>query len=277
MKFDSSIYEFETLCLDKFGFITEQNKGKAKQIIFKLSQRTKLEMTQIPSGEFLMGSSTDEIEFRENETPQHKVKVPKFYLGKYPVTQTQWLAVMDELPKISKEFRGGDLPVVNVWIEKALEFCSKLSKLTGESFRLPSEAEWEYACRAGTKTAFNFGDLITTDLANYDGTRPFLNTPQGKFRNALTPVGHFKFANNFGLFDMHGNVWEWCADVWHPDYKHAPTDGSVWAKNGDQSYAVQRGGSWKSRAGNCRSAFRAGDIAHSSAHIVGLRVCMTAN
>jgi len=221
-------------------------------------------MTEIAGGEFLMGSAVDEAEFRENETPQHRVKLPGFYLGKYPITQSQYFIVMNESAPISEEFSGDNLPVVNVFLEKALEFCSKLSKLTNKNFRLPTESEWEYACRAGTKTTFAFGETINKELANFDG-------------NALMPIGHFRFANDFGLHDMHGNVWEWCMDFWHADYEDAPLDGSAWMTGGDQSYIVQRGGAWKNGAGNCRSAFRVGDIAHNSDHIVGLRVCMTAD
>ncbi len=256
-------YKFKTPFVNSNSQIVREIKKQTTYLQIALSKKTNLKMTVIPSGEFLMGSSTDESEFRANETPQHKVKIPKFYLGKYPITQSQYFAVMNELPEIAEEFQGEDLPVVNVWLEKALEFCDKLSKNTGKTFRLPTEAEWEYACRAGTDTPYAFGVTITKDIANFDGI-------------CLTPVGHFKFANNFGLYDMHGNVWEWCADIWHTDYKDAPTNGgNAWIKNGDQSYVVQRGGSWKNPAGHCRSAFRVGDIAHNLDHIVGLRVCMT--
>ncbi len=245
-----------------------------KPVEFKLSSNITLEMMEIPGGNFLMGSSESETEKRENETPQHEVNLQSFYLGKFPVTQSQWFAVMNELPEISEAFRGDDLPVVNVWLEKSFEFCAKLSKLTGKPFRLPTEAEWEYACRARTLTPFNFGETITTDSANFNGEQPYKQTPKGNFRGTLTTVGHFK-PNDFGLYDMHGNVWEWCADVWHENYIGAPNDGSAWLTNGDQSYCVQRGGSWLDRATNCRSAFRVGDIAHNSDHIVGLRVCLT--
>lgn len=240
---------------------------------FTLAPNVILEMIEVPAGSFLMGSAEAKTEKRENETPQHKVSLQSFYLGKFPVAQAQWFAVMNELPEIKSDFRKDDFPVINVWLEKALEFCAKLSKLTGESFRLPTEAEWEYACRAGTLTPFNCGENITTDQANFNGEQPYKNTPKGKFRKMLTPVRHFK-PNNFGIYDMHGNVWEWCADVWHENYINAPTDGSAWLENGDQSYCVQRGGSWLDRASNCRSAFRVGDIAHNSDNIVGMRVCM---
>lgn len=231
-------------------------------------------MAEIPAGSFLMGSADSETEKRANETPQHKVNLQSFYLGKFPVTQAQWFAVMKNLPEISQDFRGGRLPVVNVYLEKAIEFCAKLSILTGEKFRLPSEAEWEYACRAGTTTPFSFGASLTTEQANFNGEQPFGKTSKGEFRKCLTPVGSFP-PNAYGLYDMHGNVWEWCADIWHENYLNAPNDESAWLTGGDQSYCVQRGGSWSDRAANCRAAFRVGDIAHNNENIVGFRVCLT--
>ncbi len=244
-----------------------------KTVKINISKNIVLEMLEIPAGKFIMGSSAQESFFRENETPQHKVEVSSFFIGRFPVTQAQWIAVMNVLPKIDEKFRGDDLPVVNVWLEKALEFCAKLSKLTNRNFRLPTEAEWEYACRARTTTLFSFGETISTDSANFDGEKPFGKTPKGLFRNCLTSIGTFP-PNGFGVCDMHGNVWEWCADVWHENYIGAPNDGSAWLKNGDQGYCVQRGGAWNVSADRCRSAFRVGDIAHNSEHIVGLRVCM---
>ena len=243
-----------------------------KTIRFELSPAAILEMVEIPAGVFLMGSGELETEKRENETPQHKVNIKSFYLGKFPVTQAEWLAVMKTLPDAAEDFRHDDFPVVNVWLEKALEFCARLSVLTGEKFRLPSEAEWEYACRAHTTTSFSFGETMTTDLANFNGEKPFGKTPKSEFRKRPTPVGSFP-PNAFGLYDMHGNVWEWCADVWHENYLNAPADGSAWLTGGDAGYCVQRGGSWIDRASNCRSAFRVGDIAHNDENIVGLRVC----
>lgn len=243
-----------------------------KTAVFKLSQNASLEMVEIPGGSFLMGSGEFETEKRENETPQHEVNLESFYLGKFPVTQEEWFAVMNDLPEIDADFRGRSLPVVNVWLEKALEFCARLSVSTGEKFRLPSEAEWEYACRARTVTPFSFGETITTEQANFNGEKPFKETQKGEFRKRLTLVGRFA-PNDFGLYDMHGNVWEWCADIWHENYLNAPSDGSAWLANGDASYCVQRGGSWIDRAANCRSAFRVGDIAHNDENIVGLRVC----
>lgn len=268
-------FEFESVIVDKNGLIIKRQNKIARSFTLKLGSKTKLEMVEIPSGSFTMGSYPNEIEFRANEQPAHQVNVPSFFIGKFPVTQSQWVAIMKILPKMSNKFYGDDLPVVNVWLEKALEFCSRLKLLADLAFRLPTEAEWEYACRAGTTTAFNCGETLTTELANFDGNKPYDNSPMGTFRNQTTPVGYFKAANQFGLFDMHGNVWEWCADIWHEDYNGAPTDGSAWLTNGDQSYCVQRGGSWLNRAGACRSNFRVGDIAHNADSVVGLRVCLS--
>ena len=138
-----------------------------------------------------------------------------------------------------------------------------LPKLAGRNYRLPSEAEWEYACRAGTTTPFHFGETINTELANYRGTDnekfnwsgSYGKGPKGVYREETTPVGYFKVANAFGLYDMHGNVWEWCADELHKDYAGAPTDGSVWL-NGNKDRSPLRGGSWANFPINCRSAIR---------------------
>ncbi len=134
--------------------------------------------------------------------------------------------------------------------------ASKLSEKTGKTYRLPSEAEWEYACRAGTTTPFYFGETITPDLVNYDGNYPYGAAPKGLYRKQTTDVGSFP-PNPFGLYDMHGNVWEWCSDRWHDNYNGAPTDGSSW-ETGRDNNRVQRGGSWNSNAVVCRCAFVAG-------------------
>jgi formylglycine-generating enzyme required for sulfatase activity len=149
-------------------------------------------------------------------------------MGKFPVTQAQWRAVA-ALPKINTDldpdpsyFNGANRPVEQVSWDEAMEFCRRLSKKTGRDYRLPSEAEWEYACRAGTNKPFHFGKRITSDLANYNGNSVYGNAPKGKYREETTPVGSLKVANAFGLYDMHGNVWEWCADGWHENYEGAP-------------------------------------------------------
>jgi formylglycine-generating enzyme required for sulfatase activity len=189
--------------------------------------------------------------------------VQPFFMGKYQVTQAQWQAVA-KFPQVNRElnpdpsrFKGANRPVEQVSWDDAIEFCSRLSQDTGRPYRLPSEAEWEYACRAGTTTPFHFGETITTDLANYDGNYTYGQGPKGVYREETTEVGSFGVANNFGLYDMHGNVWEWCQDEWHDSYDGAPTDGSAWLGNEEGSDTrLLRGGSWGNDPGNCRSAYR---------------------
>jgi formylglycine-generating enzyme required for sulfatase activity len=216
-------------------------------------------MVAIPPGQFKMGSPDGQGS--NDEHPQHLVTVSAFFMGKYPITQAQWKAVAS-LPKIEcdldlnpSKFSGNNRPVEQVSWYAAVEFCMRLSKATGRDYRLPSEAQWEYACRAGTTTPFYFGETITPDLANYDGNYIYADGPKGIYRQETTPVGKFP-PNAFGLYDMHGNVWEWCADTWHDNYKDAPTDGSVWIENGDDNRSPLRGGSWGINPFDCRSAFR---------------------
>ncbi len=168
-------------------------------------------MVYIPAGEFMMGS--DEL---KEEQPIHKVTIKQlFYMGKYPITQAQWQTVMGNNPS---RFKGDKRPVEQVSWEDVVIFCEKLSKLTKQTYRLPSEAEWEYACRAGTTTKYYFGETISKELANYANNV-----------GETTNVGNHP-ANDLGLYDMSGNVWEWCADYYQESYKNAPNDGSVWKK-----------------------------------------------
>jgi formylglycine-generating enzyme required for sulfatase activity len=221
-----------------------------------LGNGVKLEMIAIPGGTFWMGSPTNEAERNNDEGPQHQVTVPSFFMGKYPLTQAQYQAIMGKNPAY---FKGNNRPVENVSWDDAVRFCQKLSQRTGKNYRLPSEAEWEYACRAGTKTPFSFGDNITTDLVNYDGTYPYKSAPKGKYREQTTDVGTFPPTfppNAFGLYDMHGNVWEWCEDDWHENYIDAPTDGSAWNSQSGSNTKLLRGGSWDFNARYCRSAAR---------------------
>ena len=212
-----------------------------------------MELVLIPPGEFLMGSPESDIWRYDDEGPQHRVRIAKpFYMGKYQVTQAQWKAVMGNNPS---GFKGDDRPVENVSWHDCREFCGKLSERVGREVRLPSEAEWEYACRAGTTTPFYFGANVSTDQANYDGNYPYAGGPKGAYRKETTPVGTFP-GNAFGLFDMHGNVWEWCEDVWHNDYTGAPSDGTAWVTGGDQRRRVLRGGAWPNSEFYLRSSFR---------------------
>ncbi|NJM73838.1 MAG: SUMF1/EgtB/PvdO family nonheme iron enzyme [Scytonema sp. RU_4_4] len=251
-------FSFEVVTVNRRGEIIKRENKQAKYFTEDLGEGIALEMVAIPGGKFMMGSP--EGEGYENEKPQHEVTVQSFFMGKYPMTQAQWRAVA-ALPRIERDlepnpshFKGNDhCPVESVFWYDVIEFCGRLSRRAGREYRLPSEAEWEYACRAGTTTPFHFGQTITNKLANYDARVTFANEPKGKYRGETTPVGTFS-PNAFGLYDMHGNVWEWCADNWHPTYQGSPKDGSVWISDND--YRLLRGGSWYFNPDGCRSACR---------------------
>ncbi|MBD2312078.1 SUMF1/EgtB/PvdO family nonheme iron enzyme [Desertifilum sp. FACHB-1129] len=245
--------KFTVVTVDKQGKVTNRSQAQLPMATEDLGNGITLTMVAIPGGRFLMGSPETEAERDSDENPQHWVTVPAFYMGQYAVTQAQYQAVMGNNPS---RFQGSDRPVERVSWNDAVEFCHKLSQRTGQRYRLPSEAEWEYACRAGTTTPFHFGETITPDLVNYDGNYSYDKAPIGKYRQETTPVGHFGVANAFGLYDMHGNVWEWCQDVWHKNYHGAPTDGRAWESGGDLSSRLLRGGSWGYFARSCRSASR---------------------
>ncbi len=270
-------FTFETVTVNRSGEIINRESKTAQYFTENIKPPSPitrrgaggeviLEMVYIPGGTFMMG--TEEGEGNDDEKPQHQVTVPPFFMGKYQVTQEQWKAVAN-LPQVDRElkpepsnFKAEDnqknnLPVEKVSWYDAEEFCKRLSKHTGKQYRLASEAEWEYACRAGTTTPFHFGETITSELANYDGSYTFADESKGESRNKTTPVGQFP-ANAFGLHDMHGNLWEWCNDPWHQNYEGAPTDGSIWIdeNNNDDSGRVLRGGSWNYNPEDCRSASR---------------------
>ena len=222
----------------------------------------KLEMVYISGGTFYMGAPKTEENSKDYERPQHYVTVKPFYMGKYTITQEQWERVVFSCSPVARDlhlhpscFEGAKLPVEQVSWDDAVEFCARLSQKTGQKYRLPSEAEWEYACRAGSAKPFAFGDTITTDVVNYDGNYTYGNAPKGEYRERTTPVGTFQ-PNAFGLYDMHGNVWEWCADTWHDNYEGAPNDGSAWISETNQIFKVLRGGSWINLPHYCRCASR---------------------
>jgi formylglycine-generating enzyme required for sulfatase activity len=240
----------------------------------------KLEMVFVPPGKFAMGAPAQEEGSSSSEKPQHLVTVPSFYLSKYLITQEQYAVIMGKNPAYRT---GTRLPVEQISWHDAREFCSRLSTRTGHKYRLPTEAEWEYACRAGTNTAFYYGDQIEHHLANYrsrsskiDQTQvPVANRPKQPknlvetLSEKTTPVGKFP-ANAFGLYDMHGNVWEWCEDTWHESYVGAPTDGSAWVSESDKR--ILRGGSWDNYARSCRSALRFKWAAGNSNYYIGFRI-----
>jgi formylglycine-generating enzyme required for sulfatase activity/energy-coupling factor transporter ATP-binding protein EcfA2 len=231
-------------------------------LVEELGNGITLELVEIPRGEFWMGSLEGEEGSNSSEYPRHKVRVSPFLMGKYPVTQAQWRAIASLTP-VERElilqpsyFKGDNCPVESVSWYDAVEFCKRLSRATGRDYRLPSEAEWEYACRAVTSPLFkrsqgesnppfHFGETISPDLANYSEAD----------RARTTPVGRFQVANAFGLYDLHGLVWEFCEDNWHDNYEGAPTDGTAWLSEKTERI-VLRGGSWDDSPNLCRSHFR---------------------
>ena len=260
--------------------INRDRRLQAQYFSEDLGNEVTLEMVAIPGGTFTMGSSKTEADSSDNERPQHPVTVNPFFMGKYPITQAQWQAVAAfeqinrKLDPDPSYFKGSDRPVEQVLWYDAVEFCDRLAKATGRDYRLPSEAEWEYACRAGTTTPFHFGETIVPKLANYDGNHTYGAGYKGEYRKQTTNVGSFQVANVFGLYDMHGNVWEWCADSWHDNYENAPLDVSVWTDSNNK-YRVLRGGSWVNNPRDCRSAFRNWFVPDSRNYNFGFRVVVS--
>jgi formylglycine-generating enzyme required for sulfatase activity len=255
-------FTFDTVTLDASGKMTDRRSIQAKSYTEDLGGGVQLEMVLIPAGTFQMGSPASEGERLETEGPQHSVRVPEFYIGKFEVAQAQWRAIAS-LPKVDRElnpdpshFKGDNLPVEQVSWSEAVEFCKRLSKKAERVYRLPCEAEWEYAARASLSGPFAFGETITSDIVNYNGDYPYAGASKGMNRKATVAVGSLGFADAFGLYDMQGNVEEWCLDNWHDNYVGAPTDGSAWTSGGDPEYQVLRGGSWYSSANYCRSSER---------------------
>jgi formylglycine-generating enzyme required for sulfatase activity len=247
--------------------IVDESTGQARRFIEDLGNGVKLEMVAIPGGSFLMGAPVTEKDSSDNERPQHQVKLSSFYMGMYPVTQSQYTALMGESPS---HFKGGNLPVENVSWEDAQAFCQKLRQRSKRKYSLPSESQWEYACRAGASTPFYYGETISTDVANYNGNYIYENGIKGKYLAKTSAVGSFRLANSFGLYDMHGNVWELCEDTWHNSYQSAPNDGSAWADGNNQR--LLRGGSWNYNPNNCRSAERSRLSADTRNNRVGFRI-----
>jgi Uncharacterized conserved protein len=264
-----------------------------------------MELAYIPAGSFMMGSSEAEVQAAyqdvrryfdsmqlksfDIEQPQHRVEISQpFYIGRYEVTQAQWKQVMGSNPsevkdvskdqpfpvRVTRTPRKGcdNCPVDNISWNDAQEFIRNLNaRNDGYTYRLPTEAEWEYACRAETTTAFSSGDSLLPSQANFNGNYPFGGAPKGVYLAKTIPVGSYQ-PNGFGLYDMHGNVWEWCEDIWHEDYNGAPPDGSAWLNGGDSNKRVLRGGSWNDIASSCRSAYRLSYFQKYGGITIGLRV-----
>ncbi|MEA5472223.1 formylglycine-generating enzyme family protein [Spirulina sp. 06S082] len=306
-------FSFEVVTVNAKGKKIKRERRSANYQREDLGNGVNLDMVEIPGGEFMMGTEEAEIErlckkygrdWFKRESPQHKVTVKPFLMGKTPIIQAQWREVVNRVETIERDlnpdpshFKGDKRPVESVSWYDAVEFCVRLSKLTEREYRLPSEAEWEYGCRGGTKTPFHFGETITTDLANYCGQDrkinetlykgTFANEPKGKYRKETTLIDEFAHPNAFGLYDMHGNVWEWCLDPWHDNYEGAPADGRVWDEN-DNDYqnlfqnlkellryktnACLRGGSWYYNPDDCRSSYRLNPSRDFDSYDFGFRV-----
>ena len=239
----------------------------------------KLELVWCPPGTFTMGSSRAErrvavaaggkfVHYKDEM--QHKVTLTKgFWLGKYEVTQRQWQSVMGKNPSYFKS-AGLDAPVEQVSWNDCQEFLKKLNAPAGHEFRLPTEAEWEYACRAGTATAFHYGDDLDSSQANFYGNSPFGNGRKGEYRRTTVKAGSFR-PNAWGLYDMHGNVYEWCQDLYGDYPSGAVTDPAGAAKGSVRGF---RGGSWSDIARFCRSAYRFRYVPSFSYDYLGFRVAL---
>jgi len=263
--------------------------GQSPQQVL-LENASALTMLWVPPGRYWMGSPAQELDREDDEGPLHLVQLEGFFMGQTPITQAQWREVAGWQPLDGESWgrelqlnpsyfqagygeKGGNArllagelntdqrPVEQVSWEDAIEFFNRLSQRTGRHYSLPSEAQWEYACRAGSSTPFHFGKMISPKLANYDSNYTYGDSPRGGYRGQTTPVGSLP-ANAWGLMDMHGNVWEWCLDDWRKNYFGEPTDGTAWfEENPVKDFKknirkVLRGGSWDGLPRNCRSAYR---------------------
>ena len=271
-------FKFATVSSDPCSIIgtmatlpIRRQSGKAKYTTLNLGGEITLDLIGIPGGKFFMGSPATEAEREVEESPQHPVSIRPFFMSRYPVTQAQWQAVMQNNPSRFVDSDSNNKPVEKVSWFDAGEFCDRLSRMIGRKFRIPTEAEWEYACRAKTQTPFHCGATISTELANYNGEEVYGLGLAGENRRQTTDVDSF-LANRFGLHDLHGNVAEWCADSWHDNYENAPDDGRAWTSNNPQDLKVLRGGSWLHLPGSCRSAQRLKSNPKSQSDAFGFRI-----
>ncbi len=216
------------------------------------------ELVRLPPGEFLMGAADGEAGAGPDERPRHPVRVARLALGRAAVTFEEYDAFCADAGLVPPDDRGwgrGRQPVIDVSWEDAERYCRWLGDRAGRAYRLPSEAEWEYACRAGTRTPFSLGPTVAPARVNYDGSRPYGGTPRGLERGRPVPVTSLP-ANPWGLAELHGNVWEWCADDRHGTYDGAPADGAAWIEAPRTAERVLRGGAWNAPAARARSAAR---------------------
>jgi len=260
-------FTFHPVHIDARGEATRRETRRALRDVEDLGDGVMLSLVAIPAGQFMMGSPGRQG--YDDERPQHGVSVAPFLMGQYPITQAQWRAVMGALPQC--RCHGEQCPVDSISWDEAMAFCARLTGRTGRVYGLPSEAQWEYACRAGTTTPFYYGETITTEVANYCGVHTYGAGPAGPYRHQTIDVGSFP-PNAFGLYDMHGSIWEWCADPWHSDYVGAPSDGRAWESAERAWYHVARGGSWHDGPDLARSAARLRAPASGGDELMGFRV-----
>ena len=259
----------ETVQVNDAGAIETREQVSVHVLHQQLPDGVIINMVSLPPGTYMMGSAHHKG-YRDEE-PQHFVRIDGFLISQAAITQRQWKSVMKKLPPCRG--KGLDLPVDRVSWFDAQAFCRQLLKITGRRYRLPSEAEWEYACRAGSQADFTYGDMITTDLCNYVGLHTYQNGPQGIYRHGSTPAGTFP-PNRFGIYDMHGNLDEWCMDTWHDSYVGAPSDGQPWIHGGTEGRVV-RGGSWHDPPNLCRSAARLKMDPTEGEDFVGIRIALS--
>ena len=277
-KSDLPSFDFATIKIDRQGLEQERTYHTAKLYGEKLNGGV-LPMVYVPQGKFIMGASSQEKGSSDRERPPHRVKVQDFFIGQYPITQAQWRKVA-RIPQVERElksnpshFKGDHRPVESVsWLE-AKEFCARLSAHTGRQYRLPTEAEWEYACRSNTQSPFAYGATLTSKLADYASTYPYALEIGAAYRKETTNVGSF-MPNAFGIYDLHGNVREWCADSWHENYHGAPNNSKAWNKGSNKAWRTLRGGSWANKPSHCRSAHRSGYPEDLLNRAIGFRVAM---
>ncbi len=239
-----------------------------KETVLRIGRDVYLEMVYVDGGAFLMGSPSSEPSHRDNERPVRETQLDGFWIGKYEITQEQYAAIMGDNPS---ENKGDKLPVERVSWEDAMLFCEQLSEKTGVTFTLPTEAQWEFAARAGTKGFYAFGDCLSTDDANYDGTLVLPKCDEGEYRGETWVVGSGS-ANAWGLYDMHGNVWEWCLDWYADSYDENDLINPSGPEEGRMR--VFRGGCWSSDALSCRSATRLASRPTARGPVVGFRVAV---
>jgi formylglycine-generating enzyme required for sulfatase activity len=255
------------LSITQLGAVPDRKPLGQTGPVLEYTNSIGMKFVWIAPGTFLMGSPKEELERRFNE-PQHQVTLTKgFYMSVHLVTQEQWQAVMKKNPSYFKGEKN--LPVEQVAFNDCLDFCKILRIKEEKRYRLPTEAEWEYTCRARTTTAFHFGNAISTDQANYFGLDAYGKGKPGVNRAKTTPVDTFK-PNAWGLHDMHGNVWQWCSD-WYEDYPRGAID-----PQGPEpgAFRVQRGGTWGGTPSYCRSACRNPCAPDQASAFAGLRVCI---